>query len=65
MNLSHYMVLQVDMSIRTKSGEGVLKPIHCDGHYDRKEHATEVAELMAERFPGLRTYVVQVVGEIE
>lgn len=64
MNLS-FLVLQVDMNVRTQSGEGVIKPIHCDGFYQRSEDAEGVAAVMRERFPGLKTYVVKIVAEVQ
>jgi hypothetical protein len=59
-----YLVLQVDMRVRTQSGQGVIKPVHCDGFYREREDAEGVAAIMRERFPALDTYVVKIVAEV-
>jgi len=64
-----FLVLQIDMAKHPReiesphhTGDGVLFPVSCDGHYGSYEDARGVADYLAERHPTLRTYVVQIVG---
>ena len=70
MTAPRYLVLQLDMEKHPRhtdsahhTGDGVLFPVSCDGHYAAFEDAKGVADYLSEKSPRLRTYVVQVVEE--
>ena len=66
-----FLVVQIDMGKHPRdidsphhTGDGVLFPVSCDGHYDTIEAAKDVAAYLAESHPHLRTYVVQIVAQL-
>lgn len=70
MTAPRYLVVQIDMTKHPRevqspnhTGDGVLFPVSCDGHYSDLASANEVAAFLAEKHPHLRTYVVQIVGQ--
>jgi len=71
MNAGQFIVLQIDMAKHPRdidsphhTGDGVLFPVSCDGHYGTIEAARDVAAYLAESHPHLRTYVVQIVAQL-
>jgi len=64
MTQTAYLVLQLDMNARPARGDGVLKPVNCDGHYFKKDDAIYVARALAVKNPRLRTYVVSVCEQV-
>lgn len=64
-----YVVIQIAPTLHPRNealsgalltGQGVMVPVACDGFYERKEHAHEVAAFMSESFPNLQTMVAEV-----
>ena len=69
MSAGSFLIVQIDMAKHPReiesthhTGDGVLLPVSCDGHYQTAAAAQSVADYLAERHPNLRTYVVQIVS---
>ena len=70
MHEGKYIIVQLDMGKHPRqiesahhTGDGVLFPVSCDGHYNNIEDANSVAAYLAEKDPALRTYVVQIISQ--
>lgn len=71
MHEGKYLIVQIDMDKHPRqiesahhTGDGVLFPVSCDGHYGTIEAANSVAAYLAEKDPALRTYVVQIIQQV-
>lgn len=61
MNKLKYLVIQIDTAAPSRrDGRGVLTPVNADGYYLHREDADATAKEMAEKFPHLKTHVVEV-----